>query len=298
MFFPVLLWFALGGHQSCRLSRPFPSTTDHIDCDVPWWVLIAYYLGMVPTLLLQMRLDPRCNGCSHPVPSHRTSSTRPGLPGPARARHGGAWRSMAKHPSNRHRRRRTKAPSLIACRSPSRTHHPQAGSAGQAGRIAISEWAGNPFGRPITQRPAGALACRALRDPWPPARPRPLQPTTLHDGALACPRCCTPAATSRPCAASLDESQPTRALPCSCRPVPVHVCMRACVPGPPRWGRPPRASPPHWHMLGTCCTQKSRHCALEWLHWPHARPVPRLCITPVSTAAIYPSASALHASGG
>lgn len=167
----------------------------------------------------------------------------------------------------------------------------QAGKAGDAERgrtgCNIQNWAGNTTARPITRGLAGAIACRALRDPWPPAHPPALQPTTLHDRALACPRCCKPTATSRPCAASLDESQPRRGLPCSCRPA---LCLRAWA---PRWGQS-SSSTREPVPLAHLADKKSRHATLEWLHCPHARPVPRLCIAPVSTAAIYPSASPLN----
>lgn len=137
---------------------------------------------------------------------------------------------------------------------------------------------GEHNGRPITQRLAGTIACRALRDPWPPATPRALQPTTLHDRALTCPPCCKPTATSRQCAASLDESQPTRGpaamqLP-PCPALPCHMCLCACVPAclcvPPG---APISTTREPAPLGTSQKRKSRHWALEWLHGPHARPV-------------------------
>lgn len=122
------------------------------------------------------------------------------------------------------------------------------GGKGRAGRNI--RMGGEHHGHPITQHLAGTIACRALRDPWPPATPRALQPTTLYDRALACPPCCKPTATSRRCAASFDESQSRRGLPCSSRPaLPCHMCLCACVPLSPRWGRPPRASRPHWHIF-------------------------------------------------
>lgn len=144
---------------------------------------------------------------------------------------------------------------LIACRSPSKsfTSHPALsaenqnlshGTAVRAGKLERQagqgrtgpniKMGGEHHRRPITPRLAGTIACRALRDPWPPATPRALQPTTLHDRALTCPPCCKPTATSRRCAASLDESQPRRGLPVQLPPCPalphVPVCLRACVP--------------------------------------------------------------------
>lgn len=81
---------------------------------------------------------------------------------------------------------------------------------------------------------------------------------------------------------------PCPALP-TCASVP--LCLRA-------WARDGGVHHARAGPIGTSCKEKSRHCALEWLHCPHARPVPRLCIAPVSTAAIYPSASPLNRSGG
>lgn len=48
---------------------------------------IPVHHTMVPTLLLQMRLDPRCNGCSGELHAARAARA-------CRAQHGGAWRSI------------------------------------------------------------------------------------------------------------------------------------------------------------------------------------------------------------
>lgn len=129
----------------------------------------------------------------------------------------------------------------------------RAGGKGRPGRTGCNiKMGGEQGGRPITRGIAGAIACRALRDPWPPAHPPAPQPTTLHDRALACPPCCKPTATSRRCAASFDESQPRRGLPCSCRPAlpcpPVPVCLCACVPGPEMGASTTREPAPLAHL--------------------------------------------------
>lgn len=152
-------------------------------------------------------------------------------------------------------------PYLIACRSPSKSitaplppSKPHMGQAGRAGQDAISRWAGNTRAAQSRRAPAvpshvgrletpGPLRThRASSQPhyttglWP--APGAASPPRHHDDVR--PRSTSPSPEEACHAAA---ALPCPALPtCACVP----LCLRALG---PRWGRPPRASRPHWHIF-------------------------------------------------
>lgn len=207
-----------------------------------------------------------------------------------------------------HRQHRTRAVSdrlQIAIQThhlpPSRPHmgrRAEMGQAGKAGQDAISKWAGNTTA--TQSRGASPVPSHVgrLETPGPLRTHRrssqPHYTTGLWPalGAASPPRHHDDVRPRWTSPSPEEACHAAAALPC-----PAHMCLCAlcaCVP----WARDGGVHHARTGPIGTCCREKSRHCALEWLHCPHARPVPRLCIAPVSTAAIYPSASPLNGSGG
>lgn len=169
------------------------------------------------------------------------------------------------------------------------------GWAGKAGQDAISEWAGNTTATqshsawPVPSHVGRLETPGPLRPHGPSSQPyyttglwpalRAASPPRHHDDVR--PRSTSP----RP----EEACHAAAALPCPA----TCACVPAC-PEPEMGASTTREPAPLAHLA----TEKSRHWTLEWLHGPHARPVPRLCIAPVSTAAIYSSTSPLNRSGG